>query len=46
MFFHKHTYNPDKAIINIVSIINDLEKSVKEIKDDVAYLIEMLDERD
>lgn len=46
MFFHKHTYNPDKAIRNIISIINDLEKSVKEIKDDVAYLIEMLDERD
>lgn len=46
MFFHKHTYNPDKAIIQIINIINDLEKSVKEIKDDVAYLIEMLDERD
>jgi hypothetical protein len=46
MFFHRHTYNADRAITNIISIINDLEKSVKEIKDDVAYLIEMLDERD
>lgn len=46
MFFHKHKYDVDAATAAIIEIINDLEKSVKELKDDVAYLIEMLDERD
>lgn len=45
MFFHRHTYNVDKAITNLINIIQDIEKSVSELQDDVAYLIEMLDER-
>jgi len=45
MFFHRHTYNVDKAIVGIISAIQDIEKTVSELQDDVAYLIEMLDER-
>ena len=46
MFFHKHTYNPDKAIAGITYVVTQLEQAVSELQEDVAYLIEMLDERD
>jgi hypothetical protein len=44
MFFHKHKYDVDAATAAVIEILNELEKTVKELKDDVTYIIDMLDE--
>lgn len=46
MFFHKHTHNPDKAIRQIISIVNEMQRAIIELQEDVAYITELLDDND